>query len=576
MKNQTEIRACIDPGAVDKVTRFFNASTEQTLQEILQNARRSGATTVEITTEDDGRLSITDDGTGIDDPAALLAFGRSAWAADTRHGEDPAGMGVYALARTTATIASRPNGARMGWQVELEPDHYTGRKAATVVDAAAAPAPSGTRISFLPPDARWHARRAPASGDREAAAKWWLWVYGNAIRAAVRHYPLPVTINGKPAEQQEFLGQALYRRRWRGLEIGVFDTETHCGEPNLNFHGHAIRMEIPTVPTLLTQWHARIDVRRCPELELVLPARQEIVQSDFSKQLQEEARKTILQAMGVEAAVAGYRVFDKAREAGIALPVPAPALCPWEPQTARWDQQRDRSARRPVRPTDLLMDAHLDASDEQLLAYALKGTQLRREIHDADTRLEGYEWYDHLGRITRMDIDLVYGAETIRLRRPQTKWPRVPATRPKAVRITLAVDRGGRKSNLHLDSDVAFVDTNDHAGCPDGAGIVLTETARIDQTDLEQLVIASFFSPDDGADADSNERQKAEFAEAARDAALRLLATPEQRIKQMVRNGIEDTVRKYVPRHSNATIRIERTARNTSIDIELEHLEQAG
>ena len=44
----------------------------------------------------------------------------------------------------------------------------------------------------------------------------------------------------------------------------------------------------------------------------------------------------------------------------------------------------------------------------------------------------------------------------------------------------------------------------------------------------------------------------------------------------MVRNGIEDTVRKYVPRNSNATIRIERTARNTSIDIELEHLEQAG
>ena len=222
------------------------------------------------------------------------------------------------------------------------------------------------------------------------------------------------------------------------------------------------------------------------------------------------------------------------------------------------------------------MDAHLDASDEQLLAYALRGTQLRREIHETDTRLEGYEWYDHLGRITRMDIDLVYAAETIRLRRPQMKCPRVPTTRPKAVRITLAVDRGGRKSSLHLDSDIAFVDTNDHAGCPDEAGILLTETARIDQTDLEQLVTASFFSPDDSADADSIERQKAEFAEAARDAALRLLAAPEQRVKQMVRNGIEDTVRKYVPRNSNATIRIERTARNTSIDIELEHLEQAG
>ena len=37
------ITASIDPDALDKTSRFFNASLEDILTELLQNARRAGA-----------------------------------------------------------------------------------------------------------------------------------------------------------------------------------------------------------------------------------------------------------------------------------------------------------------------------------------------------------------------------------------------------------------------------------------------------------------------------------------------------------------------------------------------------
>ena len=70
------IRATVHEDAIGRVTRFFNATVTETLNELFQNARRSGATRIEVCIED-GRVSVADDGAGIADPAALLAFGRS-------------------------------------------------------------------------------------------------------------------------------------------------------------------------------------------------------------------------------------------------------------------------------------------------------------------------------------------------------------------------------------------------------------------------------------------------------------------------------------------------------------------
>ena len=110
MKQRT-ISLRIDPIQTrSRVAQFFDSTTLTIVNELLQNARRAGATRVDITTSDDA-VTIKDDGSGIKDPAVLLNFGRSHWDPDTLQRELPAGMGLASLARRTATIETRPPGA---------------------------------------------------------------------------------------------------------------------------------------------------------------------------------------------------------------------------------------------------------------------------------------------------------------------------------------------------------------------------------------------------------------------------------------------------------------------------------
>ena len=88
------IKATIHQDAINRVSGFFNASTGQILNELLQNSRRSGATQVNITL-DEKSITIDDDGEGIGDAQAILSFGQSGWDQDKAKNEHPAGMGLY-------------------------------------------------------------------------------------------------------------------------------------------------------------------------------------------------------------------------------------------------------------------------------------------------------------------------------------------------------------------------------------------------------------------------------------------------------------------------------------------------
>ena len=76
------VRARVHAGALARVTRFFTSNLDDIFTELLQNARRAGANGVSVATaglpERDGggiRVTVTDDGTGISDPAVLVSFG---------------------------------------------------------------------------------------------------------------------------------------------------------------------------------------------------------------------------------------------------------------------------------------------------------------------------------------------------------------------------------------------------------------------------------------------------------------------------------------------------------------------
>ena len=208
--------------------QFFDGTLAQALHEILQNARRSGATSVAITRDlANGRITVSDDGRGIGDPRTLLAFGRSGWPKDLHGAEHPAGMGIFSLARRSPRIRSRVAG-RAAWSVQLGEDHFVGRAPAAVAADSGWDRDHGTDVtlSVLPTDTGW----TPG-----------------VIADAVRHYPIPVTVNGRKAEQSDFLKDAVRTETWRGLRVGVFhSTSPTWATPGINFRG--LHVAFPDLP----------------------------------------------------------------------------------------------------------------------------------------------------------------------------------------------------------------------------------------------------------------------------------------------------------------------------------------
>ena len=152
-EGSAEIHARVGDSAIDKVTRLFSAGLADIFTETLQNSRRGGANRVAATIEQDcdsTRVTITDDGDGIADPAILLTFGESDWKAGIAEAEDPAGFGLLALSRRGCTLRWRVPGGdpSPGCRLVLDPAHFLGRDAAHVVPDDSAPWPHGTAITF--------------------------------------------------------------------------------------------------------------------------------------------------------------------------------------------------------------------------------------------------------------------------------------------------------------------------------------------------------------------------------------------------------------------------------------------
>ena len=90
MKIQVRIN---EEGAL-KNQRYAFTDRYTLLSELMQNARRAGASEVRIDYDRRARmLSVLDDGSGIDDFQTLLTFSESGWDSATRDEERPFGVG---------------------------------------------------------------------------------------------------------------------------------------------------------------------------------------------------------------------------------------------------------------------------------------------------------------------------------------------------------------------------------------------------------------------------------------------------------------------------------------------------
>ena len=563
------IRARIHESAVKRVTRTYAATLVEIFTELLQNARRADAARVRISVERANventgpaaetqfNVTVADDGAGIADPAVLLSFGENGWSDELVRREDAAGFGFASLARRGCAVSSRPrtpDGQTLpGWKVELASAHFLGETDAEVCADDAAPYPHGTAISFVATEA--------------------LTAIRNAAENAARHYPLPVIFEdrtdgdaaGEVLPRRAFLDGAVHAEPWRGLAFGVFRDRRHgYNDPDLNFHGLTLPVRLPAVDTVNgPAWTVRADIDDCPELELVLPARKEAVENGFLTEMRAAARLAIYRAMAADPEPRpAFEDWTRAREAGIDIAPPPAMLRPWRPSIADSEYWRDSPRPVPVGADAMVMGCDPEPPEAQALWRAAERAGIDSRLFEADRRLEGYPWYDAIGRIVRIRTEA-----TLERRRyalddypvpERTGAPEAPLPRrPDAIRMSLTVRAGkGVGRTIDLDADLAFA--GEAWSWVGDALPLVTAGSAMQPFELAGLMRAAFFSPSDDADSDSWETQSDRFDEEALHIATRLLLSDDEACRASIAEAVRRELMWLAPRGRAIDIRITR------------------
>ncbi len=301
MKN---IKASVNPRLLAKADRLFTGTVEGRTIEILQNARRAGATKVEITNEA-GVVTVRDNGKGIEGFAKLLDLGGSGWDETFEQSEDPAGVGLFCLAGRQVTIRSR------GRKVTIGRDGWLGKLVAVVDDSKVM---DGTALEF--PDEPWTQ----------------LVVEPNAVFCRME-----VTVDGKFCEQESFVSDNAQARPELGCriearrlaELGEWhDAWRHrqsYGNVLANFHGQVVSFEFRPVDDHSLGFLVEF-TGEPTGIRLMLPARTRLVENEAFGRLKAAIELEAFrhfQDQGYHQLP--YKDFLRAKELGLELPEATPA-----------------------------------------------------------------------------------------------------------------------------------------------------------------------------------------------------------------------------------------------------------
>ena len=548
-----QIQASIHQDAINRVSEFFNASTSDIMNELLQNSRRSGATKVDITLEEHS-ITVADDGKGIMDPEAVLAFGMTGWDKETTKSEHPAGMGLYAMARREQVCIRSKSRAGEEWQVHLTPDHFVGKRPAPVERMLDNQQVTGTTVTF-----------SIEKNDEKS------------IKEAVEYYPLPVRINGEPMEQKDFLEKANYIEEWQGIRIGVYlntRPTIHHSTADLNFHGVIVGgARLPTIKGIQSNWHVLADVRECPQLELTLPARREVVESPFMNDFRQACRTAIYQAMTFQPAPVDVpkKVQDAAKDMGISLPDAAPRLEKWHPAKAGGNYYFSGEPREEIEENSVVMETEdLSAPDQQTLARAANQHGIMDKLLRPNDDLIGYSWYDQLTKATGLRVNITDQDGDHDLDDVRRTKKGLDNQRPDRITITIETKATGRtssESEIQLLTDLVF--KNNDEDYMDDVKPLVTRESNIQHQELADLMLDAFFYPNDDYDSDSYDTQETIHLETYERTAMEMLESKDDAVIATISKAIQRHILYEIPKGAVVNIRI-KWSEPTQITLEYE------
>lgn len=309
LKMTETICAKVDPRLLTKADRLFTGSLDGRIIEILQNARRAGATTVRITNKDE-KITVEDNGSGIEDFQKLLDLGGSGWDEMMETGEDPAGVGLFSLAPRKVIILS---GDR---KVSIEGDGWSGESVAVeMLDSSV----NGTVLKFT--DKPW---------DFETVQK-------HAAFCGMK-----VVVDGKVCRSVPFCSENAVAYDNPGCRVEVVDeiskyhnkwiTGISSSKVLVNFHGQVVEFEYwPGSSGYLFRRSIKIlvDLTDQTDIRLMLPARTRLVENEALKRLKQAIELEYFKYYQKQKEHSlYYSEFKRAKELGIDLPEATPKFRP--------------------------------------------------------------------------------------------------------------------------------------------------------------------------------------------------------------------------------------------------------
>ena len=210
----SEIKSSVNEKRFFQTMGHLFATSYSFLGELMQNARRAGATLIDFKFDADNKsLVLADNGSGIEDFAVLIQFCESNWGEEVVLKDKPFGMGLYSLFFACNTVRVRSRGQVI--EVTLN-DVVESRTRKVLPDAE--PVTSGTVIEMQGLNEKL------LQNDR----------LRSECEARAKGFPVPVQFNGKvlprPDAQDNLQGEV--------SEIGFLSLAgvRGDGEP---LHGHA-------------------------------------------------------------------------------------------------------------------------------------------------------------------------------------------------------------------------------------------------------------------------------------------------------------------------------------------------
>ena len=378
---QIMIKATVNRRLLGKATRLFTGSLEGRVTEILQNARRAGATSVRITNVD-GYVAVQDNGKGIENFARLLDLGGSDWAERLEASEDPAGVGLFCLAPREVTIRSN------GKLTVIYETGWTGQLVYVTTDVEPI---RGTRLYFQ--DEPWDQK---------------------VVEPLAVFTGMDVVVDGKRCPQERFIRGRSTHEQSLGARIQVVTlarmspwhrqvARVGCfGEHNVivNFHGQTVGFNYRPIDNHTL--HYLVDLTGEPTgVRLMLPARTQLVENEAYTQLRQVLeREAFLHVQKQGKHRLPYAQYLRAGELGIELPEAEPrfqvGLLSNElgPEPVEVPMPKDQPLERCYRMGEAANDQS-DQENAHLLAalgkFTLPGAGAFVPV-DIRREYDGYEW----------------------------------------------------------------------------------------------------------------------------------------------------------------------------------------